>query len=74
MLGKVNMVLDKLKVPEGKEDIVKIYRIGKIDLDGKDASLGSKYIFINLDETPLTRKENARLRGMEENKERKNLY
>ena len=29
---------------------------------GKDACLGLKAIFINIDETPLTRKENARLR------------
>ena len=112
--GKVNLVLDKLKVPQVKKGIVKMYRIGKMELDntdedyrqflielqnvetkynilkeskrlknweeidGKDVSLGTKNIFINLDETPLTRKENARLskernrlRSLEENKEKK---
>ena len=48
------------------------------EIDGKDVSLGTKNIFINLDETPLTRKENTRLRkernrlrSLEENKEKK---
>ena len=46
--------------------------------ENRDSSLGTKDVYLNIDETPLTRKENARLRKernrlriLEENKDKR---
>ena len=55
-------IMIKFKTNKDKYEILRCSKLLKNWRDDKDTSLGTRNIYINPDESPMTRKENARLR------------